>query len=537
MKSIKILDCTLRDGGRIIDCKFPDHVITEVGQMLCKSKIDIIELGFIRHKVDYKGNTTFFTSIEQMIPFVDRSNKNTQYVAFVDFGMFDVDSISDRRSDSIDGIRFGFTKNNFMNDREEVGRQILALMKKGYDVYFQDVNTLGYSDVELLEIISFANQLNPVSFGIVDTYGAMDSEDLNRLFGIVNHNLNHEIAIDFHSHNNMQLSFSLSMEIIRLCRDTRNLIIDATLNGMGKCAGNLNTELIVSHMNRKLNCNYEMDLILDIIDEYLYEIKDNNYWGYSIPSFMAGIYKAHPNNVIYLTEKFRIRTKDIRRIIARIDEDTRQTYDYDNIQRIYVEYSANQVDDRETLMKLNDEMAGRDILVLVPGRSIYDMRNEISNFIKEKNPVIISVNLENELFKSDYAFYGNVRRYDKAISMKKCRNRIITSNIQPASNNDLVVSYFDLIESSGKYFDNTTIMLLNLLRKMDFGQLYMAGFDGFTASGKDYVDDSFYEARFHNEFESINKEMEKMLRNYAERTAGKIKITFLTPSIYKTIFG
>lgn len=537
MHKTRILDCTLRDGGRIIDCKFQDHVISEISHMLCKSKIDIIELGFIRNKIEYKGDSTFFTSIEQMIPFVDRTNVNTQYVAFVDFGMFDVDSISDRRADSIDGIRFGFTKKDLEHKRDEIIRQIKELKEKGYDIYFQDVNTLGYNDAEILELVSLANQLKPVSFGIVDTYGAMDSEDLNRVFGLINHNLNHEIAIDFHSHNNMQLSFALSMEMIRLCRDTRDLIIDATLNGMGKCAGNLNTELIISYMNRKLNYNYGMDLVLDIIDEYLYDIKEKNYWGYSIPSFMAGIYKAHPNNVIYLTEKFRIRTKDIQHIIARIDEETRQTYDYDNIQRIYVEYSSNKVDDRETLVNLKNEIAERNILILVPGRSLYEKRNEIDNFIKEKNPVIISVNMESDLFASDYSFYGNVRRYDKEISKNDNHNRIITSNIQSACEKDKVVNYFDLIESSGKYFDNTTIMLLNLLRKMEFEQLYIAGFDGFSASGNDYVDDTFYETRFHSEYENINKEMEKMLRKFAERIAGRMKVSFITPSIYKTIFG
>lgn len=536
MKYINILDCTLRDGGRIVDCNFSNYSIREIGSKLGKAKIDIIELGFIRNGKEYNGDSTFFTTVEQMIPFINRTNKNTKYLAFVDFGMFDIDSISERRKDSVDGIRFGFTKKNFEQDKLELKRQILELMKKGYDIYLQDVNTVGYSDSELLELIEFANSLTPISFGIVDTYGSMDADDLIRLFGIIHHNLNQEIAIDFHSHNNMQLSFALSQEMIKLCRDKRNLIIDATLNGMGKCAGNLNTELIISYMNQKLNCNYDIDMILDIIDEYLYEIKENNFWGYSIPAFMAGIYKAHPNNVIYLTEKFRLRTKDIKNILIRIDEDDRQSYDYDNIQKIYTEYSANIVNDSDTLERIKREISEKDVLILVPGSSLENKKSDIESFINNRNPFVISVNFDCELFKINYSFYGNVRRYDKSIHANSKQNRIITSNVQSASKDDIIVNYFDLIESTGKYFDNTTIMLLNLLRKIDVEHLYIAGFDGFSENGNDFVNDTFYGARFYKEYRTINIEMEKMLRNFANRIVGKMEITFLTPSVYKTIF-
>lgn len=536
MGKINILDCTLRDGGRIIDCNFPDETIQKISEKLNKSKIDIIEVGFIRNNIIYNGNSTFFEKVEDINQFIYKGNgcSDSKYVVFVDFGMYDLDNMSEKKFNNIDGIRFGFTKKDFYTEREEIEKQISILWEKGYDIYLQDVNTLGYSDLELLELIDFTNKIRPISFGIVDTYGSMDLDELNRVFSIVNHNLNREIAIDFHSHNNMQLSFALAQEMIRLCRDSRDLIIDATLNGMGKCAGNLNTELIISYMNRKLNSNYDLDMILDIIDEYLYDIKQEHFWGYSIPSFMAGVYKAHPNNVIYLTEKFRLLTKDIKHIISRIDEETRQKYDYDNIQKIYKEYTAQKIDDSENKYLLKEEIGTKPVLILVPGKSLIDYKTKIHELIAEEQAVVISVNFVPDEFKIDYAFYGNSRRYEN--SLNNHNKKIITSNIEKKGNDEIVFNYYSLVEGQGEYFDNSTIMLLNLLKILEVKQILIAGFDGFTAKGNDFVDKSFHQNRFKEEYEKLNKGMGEMMRRLASHISGKTTISFITPSKYKDYF-
>jgi Isopropylmalate/homocitrate/citramalate synthases len=112
MKNVRVLDCTLRDGGRIINCAFSDQEAKEISQRLADAKIDIIEIGFLRdwRKVAYKGNSTFFTDVDQMRAFVNKSRKNTLYTAFIDFGMCDIDSLKPYDGTSIDAIRFGFTK-------------------------------------------------------------------------------------------------------------------------------------------------------------------------------------------------------------------------------------------------------------------------------------------------------------------------------------------------------------------------------------------------------------------------------------------
>ena len=85
MKNIQILDCTLRDGGRIINCEFEDAIIRGIIENLSGTNIDIVEIGFLRSKelVQYEKNSTFFTEVKQMKPFLSKISKNTVYVAFV----------------------------------------------------------------------------------------------------------------------------------------------------------------------------------------------------------------------------------------------------------------------------------------------------------------------------------------------------------------------------------------------------------------------------------------------------------------------
>lgn len=91
MKNIRILDCTLRDGGRILDCKFENRTILNMAKDLTFAGIDIVEMGFLRDVklVNYNGNSTFFTQTEQIIPFIPCNRKKTMFVAFIDFDMYD----------------------------------------------------------------------------------------------------------------------------------------------------------------------------------------------------------------------------------------------------------------------------------------------------------------------------------------------------------------------------------------------------------------------------------------------------------------
>lgn len=535
MKNVYVLDCTLRDGGRIIDCAFPNQEIVEITARLADAKIDIVEVGFLRdgRKTNYCGDSTFFTDVNQIRPFVNKEKKGVIYTAFIDYGMCDIDSLRPYDGSSIDAIRLGFTKRNYEEEKGEILRWIQVIKDRGYKLFIQGVNSLSYSDRELLELLDMVNGVHPYSFGIVDTYGAMYVDDVDRLYGLIDHNMESDICINFHSHNNYQLSFAFAQEVIRLSgTGNRKIIIDGTLGGMGKVAGNLNTELIVDYLVRKKHYDYEFEDILDMLDDYIYKYALEHKWGYSTAAMMAGIYKSHPNNVIYLTEKFRLDTKDIGKILAMIEPGVRQRYDYDNIEKLYMNYVADKVDDHEAVSELKSELEGREVLVMVPGNSLNTYRRQIDDYILAVHPAIISVNFVADESAAK-AFFGNAKRYARLARKRKGREVIISSNVKSDCPTDVIVNYHSLINRGYTYFENSTIMLLNLLKRIGPDMITIAGFDGFSKNAEEnYTDFSYQNERHLHEFKVLNKEIASMYNEIVETMSPKCKFKFLTPSIF-----
>lgn len=539
--NISVLDCTLRDGLRIVDCIFSNQKIKDLAQGLVDAGIDIIEVGFLRdkRKLDYKGNSTFFTEASQISPFLPQNRENKLFLAFVDYGMFDFDSLEQREKGFIDGIRVGFTKKDFLNSFDDVIRCLKIVKERGYKLFLQGVNSLGYSDSEYLQIIQTANEIKPYAFAIVDTYGAMYDSDLLHYFSLVDYNLTEEIVIDFHSHNNYQLSFSLAQKFISIA-EKRNIVIDCTLNGVGKVAGNLNTELIINFLNKKLGFDYDEDTILDLTDRYIYSLRQEHFWGYSIPAFLAGEFKSHPNNIIYLTEKFRLDTKDIKYILSMIDEQKRQRYDYDNIERLYIEYNSSKIDDKATIERLSELLRNDSgVLIIAPGSSFSKNKEQIKRFVKEKDLKVVTINFIDEEINADFAFFGSNKRYVEYTDIRKNTkvNVIITSNIRDNAEKDYIINYSKVIECGYKHFDNSTIMLLNLLKRLNVEKVFVAGVDGYFKDVPNYFNPDLDYKRDTDKYAEQNAETESMLRQFKVKTEGKIEVRYVTHSIYEHVFG
>lgn len=533
-RNVQILDTTLRDGGRIINCAFSDTQIKGIATSLTDANIDIIEMGFLRDNVDYSGNSTFFTDIDQINNLLPKTNRNTMFVAFSDYGkeygMWDFSKIKPYSGSGIQGFRVGYRK----KDLKDAIPIFNTVKDNGYKLFIQGVESLSYTDLEMLQTIDIINKIKPYSFGIVDTYGAMYKDDVLRLFSLLNHNLDEDIAIDFHSHNNMQLSFSFAQEIVEASRGVRKLIIDTTLEGVGKGTGNLNTELMIDYLNRKKYYNYDADMIFDAIDEYIEWIKEEHSWEYQIPYFMAGIYSSHANNIIYLQNKHRLGTKDIKNILSMIEPAKRKRYDYDNIERLYIEYSGTKVDDRGSLKSLSEVLKNNKLLVLVPGKSLSSRAEVVNETIENEKPTIISLNFVDP--RSNYVFFGNQRKYDRFVSSCESKKVIVSSNIK-YDRADFVVDYNGIIDRNLKSFDNSTVMLLNLLLKIGVEKYKIAGLDGFEIGGDNYYDKDYSFSRYSEDYEQINSDLTIFLKAYAKRLSNQGSVQIITGGRFESLFN
>lgn len=534
MKHVQLLDCTLRDGAYLIDKKFGDNVIHGIIEGLVKAKIDCVEIGFFQDDGFGEGKTVFKNSADAK-RFIPKDKKGAMFTVLADYSRFSVDNLDEFDPESIDAVRECF----FKNERYGAVEVCKKIKEKGYKVFVQPVDILGYTDEELIELIKLMNEVKPYSFSIVDTFGSMYMDDLKRVFNIVNEYLISDCKIGFHSHNNMQLSNALSQEFARLSIGKRNVVIDGTISGMGRGAGNTPTELIAQYLDAKMGYSYDIDVILDIIDDYMDNIKTRCSWGYSTPYFIAGCYSAHVNNIAYLTQKSSIRSKSIRYILNKIGEIPRKRYDYDLLEKTYIDYLCNNVDDSLGWNNLNEFLSNKNVLIIAPGASINSENDRISEYIIENNPIVISIGFIPNNIKCDYVFMSNTRRYSilKDQEIFKSIKKIITSNIkqEKESLNEEIVSFFNLIIPGNENIDNSTILLLRLLDSINVQKVGIAGLDGYNYNPKNYASKDLELSNVLQNPDELNYLIANLMIEFMNERSKKFAIEFVTSSRFEYI--
>ncbi len=537
MNHVKLLDCTLRDGAYLVDKKFGNTTIRGIINGLVKAKINYIEIGFLQDEGFEEGKTVFKNSVDAR-KFVPKEKGESEFAVLADYSRYSVSNLDTRREDSFDAVRECF----FKDERLEALQACRIIKEKGYKLFVQPVDILGYSDMELLEFINLVNEVEPYCLSIVDTFGSMYQEDLHRVFELIHHNLSPQCKIGFHSHNNMQLSNALSQEFIRMTVGKREIVVDGTISGMGRGAGNTPTELVAQYMVSQLGYNYEIDEILDIIDGYMDNIRSRCHWGYTTPYFVAGCYSAHVNNIAYLSQKNSIHYKDIRYILNKIGAVARKRYDYELLEQTYMNYLESDIDDSEAMEQLKKELKEKAVLVLAPGASSTEQTEKILTYIKEARPIIISINFIHPQISSDYLYISNVKRYnywenDTAFSRQK---KIITSNIRSAAQekSEIVVSFTKLVKCGWEHMDNSALMLLRLLDCLDVKEIAIAGLDGYeTFSRSNYASSDLELSNVRENSMELNNEIMGMLSDYMTARKHNIPIRFVTVSRFEIVIN
>lgn len=323
---IKILDCTLREGGYINNWDFKENNIKCILENLTLASCDYIECGFLK-KDDYQKDKTFFQNFQQLESLLPENCNNTEFCLMINYGEFPIENIPDCNTKI--NLRVVFKKEKYLEAIEYCKQLIL----KGYKIFINPMNSNTYSNEEFLNLIKLVNKINPVGFTIVDTTGSMSKKEVLSLFQLVENNLDKNIALCFHSHNNLQLSFSNAQTLMEQ-NTKRMIIIDSTVMGIGRGAGNLCTELLVEHLNAKYNKNYKQNLILKIIDEYISKIYSVTPWGYSVPYYITAKNNCHPNYAKYLIDNKIKSIETIIEILNSIPNKNRGSYNKDIIESL-----------------------------------------------------------------------------------------------------------------------------------------------------------------------------------------------------------
>lgn len=531
---IKLLDCTLRDGAYVVDSNFGTAAIKGLIRHLQEANVDIIECGWLKDK-PHKEGTSFYHLPADLEPYLQEKNPNSLYVVMIDWDRYDDSVLPPYDGKSIDAVRVVFP---FGKHKEgiEIGMRI---RQKGYTVMFQAANTLAYSDDDLKVLAQAMNQALPASLSVVDTFGAMYEDDLERIVKCLDAHLDKRINMGLHTHNNQQLAFALSTHFIKLLRNTnREMMVDASLCGMGRGAGNATTELVANYLNKKCGMHYNIDAIMDAIDVYMGYYQENFEWGYSTPYCIAGMYCCHVNNIAYLLENHRTKAKDMRLIIESMSPADRKKYDYDLLEEKYIQNQSRYVDDAQALKELSDVLNRQNVLLVCPGKSSVEQSAKIQDHIKANQSLVIGVNAIVPGIKYDYLFFVNPARYEYAKNtypeVFEKTPRIVLSNIKnEAEKQEYIIGFNNVIKRGWTHFDNAAICAFRLLDRLQVKKVAIAGFDGFrTRYNESYADEHLPSLNMDNQWDALNTEITEMLVDFKKNATHCKDIFFVTDSLF-----
>ncbi len=533
MKNITLLDCTLRDGGFINEWRFGRGDIANLFERSVSAGIDYIEAGFIDEREAFDPDRTITPDSEGMDALIGGLNHGSSKIfAMIDYGTCDISRIKDASLSEIDGIRVMIKKKT----RYEALDFCRKLKEKGYLVGAQPVSVTGYDDDEMRELVNEINKLDPFAMYIVDTYGLLDRGQLLRIFHLIDGNLNKEIKIGYHAHNNFQLAFSNSVALMEEESD-RDIIIDGSAYGMGKSAGNCPLELLTAYLNENRGASYHTSQILEMIDTGIMKIYEKSPWGYQMQYFLCASNDCHPKYAQHLLQKKTLSVKQIDDILSRIEPAESLAFNKSYIEKLYVEYQKNDINDSKDISRLENVFSNYDcVLVLGPAPSVRENSADIGKFIADRDPLIISINYLPEGIKPDMLFLTNTKRYMQLSSRLEKRegNAVIpvisTSNVTSVREGfDYNLDYSSLIDESFEIPDNSLPMFLRVLKKAGVKKAALAGFDGYIPErGKNYSEPAMeyefaadYAVKLNTYTAGIINELRK-----------DMEIVFVTPSRY-----
>lgn len=322
---IKLLDCTLRDGAHVNGGAFGKKNTIKIIRSLVNAKIDIIEIGFLQD-VNYDPDIVFFDSITQAENLLLESSLSAHQSDFSLMVRPDRCSLQniDKHASIINTIRFAF----YLEDFNSIPEYFNHARSLGYKCFLNPVAISTNTLEEVESLLIACKDLEPDGMSIVDTFGALrlaDFENLTKLFDSL---LEKNSMMGIHLHENLSLSFGMISNYLIKNANSRNIIIDSSLLGMGRIPGNTPTELVVDLINSSYGGSYKIKDIMSVIHECIIEEKLKRDWGYRPEYMISGSLNIHRSYAEYFVEEIGLNLQQATSLMNKVyDEGKGEKFD------------------------------------------------------------------------------------------------------------------------------------------------------------------------------------------------------------------
>ena len=292
---LKIVDCTVRDGGLCNAHKFDEGFFKGVYDTCVAGGIDYMEVGYKADKKLFPGDDNGpwkFSSEEDIRREVGDNDTKLKLCAMADTGRTNLDDILPKKDSVLDLIRVA----TYIHQIPAALEIVKDAKDKGYEVALNLMAVSTVPDYELDNGLESLNDVAEIDFlYVVDSFGSLYYEqigDLIERYGKTGKTLG------IHAHNNQQLAYANTM----YAAINGVKMLDTTLMGMGRGAGNCPTELLVGFLK---NPKFNLRPILEFVQNTMYPLSQRVDWGYSIPYMITGHQNEHPRTAIALRDSER----------------------------------------------------------------------------------------------------------------------------------------------------------------------------------------------------------------------------------------
>lgn len=331
MSIVSIIDCTLRDGGYLNNWKFDVSFQKSLINSLIESNVDVIECGFISDKYGSDVDGTHFQSIEKVNEFLRQNSFNnsaSKFAVMMRVEEYDVETlpVCNKAENLVTTIRVMLYKNE-IKQSINILKQII---KKGYDLHIQPTIISKYTDEEIVEMLMLLKSVGYKAISIVDTFGALNENEIKRITMIFDKYANNSALLSLHCHNNLSRAYQNALAYISSVNNKRDICVDVSINGIGRGGGNLSTEIFISYLKSEKKYDYSLLPIKNFSEKEMVNfnsnIKEQDFYAYMITAKK----NMHPNYATFLLIN-NYSKSDILKILELILPEKYECFDYNYI--------------------------------------------------------------------------------------------------------------------------------------------------------------------------------------------------------------
>jgi 4-hydroxy 2-oxovalerate aldolase len=459
----KILDCTLRDGGYYTNWDFDKHLVETYLVAMDNLPVEYLEVGYRSPKLSgYYGE--YFYCPDFVLKKLSRLS-NKKLVIILNEKDIELDTVEELLKPCV-GI---ITMVRIAIDPEQLLRAI-DLAKKvksmGFELGFNVMYMSKWKN--LPEFLSNLKHVDGVAdyFYMVDSYGGVYPEDVKEIFGLVRSQMSTKIG--FHGHNNLELALINTLTAIECGAD----MVDATITGMGRGAGNLKTELLLTALNQRNNLDVDFNALSSVTDAFV-QLQKKHEWGTNLPYMVSGANSLPQKDVMDWVGK--------------------RYYSFNSIIRALSNQSKG-LKDNETLNEYFTNEKFSKALIVGGGDSVKEHIDAIKNYLSVNlDTVIIHSSSRNVSYLSDcsnkqfHCLAGNEGHRLEKVFNSIPNNRIAILPPYPRTMGTYIPKNFKLnsyqlseINVTDRYKSSITSLLLQLIKEIKVKEAIVCGYDGYN---------------------------------------------------------